>query len=67
MIVPGNRFEYLEARAAIDAIEARQLDGDPFRPGGLDVLAQHVMGCACAAPFFAEDLLTFITIYSVVF
>jgi ATP-dependent helicase Lhr and Lhr-like helicase len=57
VIVPGNRFEYLEARAAIDAIEAGQLDGDPFRPGGLDVLAQHVMGCACAMPFLAEDLL----------
>ncbi|WP_420142127.1 ligase-associated DNA damage response DEXH box helicase [Sphingomonas sp.] len=51
VIVPGNRFEYLEARAALDAIEAGELDRDLFRPGALDVLAQHVMACACAAPF----------------
>ncbi|HWI86984.1 MAG TPA: ligase-associated DNA damage response DEXH box helicase [Sphingomonas sp.] len=51
VVVPGNRFEYLEARAALDAIEAGELDQDIFRPGALDVLAQHVMACACAAPF----------------
>ncbi len=51
MIVPGNRFEYLEARAALDAVEAGALDGEAFRPGGIDVLAQHLMACACAAPF----------------
>ena len=43
MLVPGNRFEYLEARAALDAVEAGELDPDIFRPGALDVLAQHVM------------------------
>ncbi len=57
VLVPGNRFEYLEAQAALDAIKEHQLDGEMFRPGGLDVLAQHVMGCACAAPFDAADLL----------
>jgi ATP-dependent Lhr-like helicase len=51
VIVPGNRFEYLEARAALDAVEAKELDVDIFRDGALDVLAQHVMACACAAPF----------------
>ncbi|MGH6614719.1 ligase-associated DNA damage response DEXH box helicase [Sphingomonas sp.] len=51
VLVPGNRFEYLEARAALDAVEAGELDPDVFRPGGLDVLAQHIMACACAAPF----------------
>ncbi len=51
MIVPGNRFEYLEARAALDAVGAGELDVDVFRSGSLDVLAQHVMACACAAPF----------------
>ena len=51
MIVPGNRFEYLEARAALDAVQAGELDGDIFRAGSLDVLAQHLMACACAAPF----------------
>ena len=56
IVVPGNRFEYLEAEAALDAIKAGERDGDPFRPGGLDVLAQHIMACACAAPFDAATL-----------
>jgi ATP-dependent helicase Lhr and Lhr-like helicase len=51
ILVPGNRFEYLEALAAWDAIREGVLDGEAFRPGGLDVLAQHLMACACAAPF----------------
>lgn len=57
LLVPGNRFEYLEAQAALDAVEEGRRDGEPFRSGGLDVLAQHVMSCACAAPFNEEDLL----------
>ncbi|RVT94989.1 ligase-associated DNA damage response DEXH box helicase [Sphingomonas crocodyli] len=57
VLVPGNRFEYLEGRAALDAIEAGELDNDPFRPGSIDVLAQHVMALACAGPFFAADML----------
>jgi len=56
VIVPGNRFEYLEARAALDAIDAGELDHEAFRPGALDVLAQHIMACACAAPFEAGQL-----------
>jgi ATP-dependent helicase Lhr and Lhr-like helicase len=51
VLVPGNRFEYLEARAALDAVEAGELDPDVFLTGSLDVLAQHLMACACAAPF----------------
>jgi len=58
MIVPGNRFEYLEARAALDAIGDGELDPDVFRPGTLDVLAQHVLAIACAGPFDEADLLT---------
>ncbi|HEU0310856.1 MAG TPA: ligase-associated DNA damage response DEXH box helicase [Sphingomicrobium sp.] len=57
MIVPGNRFEYLEARAALDAIGDGELDPDSFRPGSLDVLAQHVLAVACAGPFGEEELL----------
>ena len=57
VVVPGNRFEYLEARAALDAVEAGELDADVFRPGALDVLAQHIMAVACAAPFDAAALL----------
>jgi len=58
IIVPGNRFEYLEARAAIDAVDMGELDNEPFRPGALDVLAQHVMACACAAPFQGAEMLS---------
>ncbi|MBB3693885.1 ligase-associated DNA damage response DEXH box helicase [Sphingomonas sp. BK580] len=57
IVVPGNRFEYLEARAALDAVEAGELDADVFRMGALDVLAQHLMACACAAPFHQGTML----------
>ena len=57
IVVPGNHFEYLEARAALDAVAAGELDPDLFRKGALDVLAQHVMACACAGPFVQDDLL----------
>ena len=57
ILVPGNRFEFLEATAAKDAVDQGQRDGEDFRPGGLDVLAQHVMACACAAPFDEKTLL----------
>lgn len=57
MLVPGNRFEFLEAMAARDAVCEGQRDGEDFRPGGLDVLAQHVMAMACAGPFAEAALL----------
>ena len=57
LLVPGNRFEFLEAFAAQEAVEQGQRDGEDFRPGGLDVLAQHVMACACAGPFEENALL----------
>src|SRR5262249_61339969 len=43
LLVPANRFEALECRAAIAAIGARELDGDKPRAGGLDVLAQPIL------------------------
>jgi ATP-dependent Lhr-like helicase len=57
IIVPGNRFEYLEARAALDAIDDGELDPEVFRPGALDVLAQHILAMAVAAPFQQDQLL----------
>ena len=57
LLVPGNRFEFLEAMAAKDAVDEGQRDGEDFRPGGLDVLAQHVMAMACAGPFEEAALL----------
>ena len=57
LLVPGNRFEFLEAMAAKDAVDEGQRDGESFRPGSLDVLAQHVMAMACAGPFDEAALL----------
>ena len=57
LLVPGNRFEFLEATAALEAVAEGQRDGEDFRPGALDVLAQHVMACACAGPFEEAALL----------
>jgi len=51
LFVPANRFEMLECQAAREAIAENALDGEPSRAGALDVLAQHVMGCACSEPF----------------
>lgn len=56
VLVPANRFEVLECSAAIGAIAENAQDTPPLRTGGLDVLAQHVLGCACAEPFLADDL-----------
>ena len=57
LLVPGNRFEFLEAMAAEQAVNEGQRDGEAFRPGGLDVLAQHIMARACAGPFEGAVLL----------
>ncbi|MCY1670575.1 ligase-associated DNA damage response DEXH box helicase [Novosphingobium sp. SL115] len=57
LLVPGNRFEFLEAFAAQEAVDQGRRDGEDFRAGGLDVLAQHVMACACAGPFDEAALL----------
>ncbi len=56
VLVPANRFEVLECEAAVQGVAARELDGDPPRPGGLDVLAQHILLCAAAAPFLPDEL-----------
>jgi ATP-dependent Lhr-like helicase len=57
LLVPGNRFEFIEAMAAAEAVRQGYRDGEAFRPGGLDVLAQHVMACVCAGPFAEGALL----------
>jgi len=56
LLVPANRFEVLECQAASEAIVDGELDGDPPRAGGLDVLAQHILGTGCAGVFSAEAL-----------
>ncbi len=56
VLVPANRFEVLECEAAMDGVAAGALDGDPPGPGGLDVLAQHILGMACAGKFLPDNL-----------
>ena len=43
-------------RVAIDAIAENAQDTPPLRTGALDVLAQHVLGCACGEPFLSDEL-----------
>lgn len=55
-LVPANRFEILECRAALDAVHEAAQDTPDARIGALDVLCQHILGMACADPFKLEDL-----------
>ncbi|MCK5714056.1 MAG: DEAD/DEAH box helicase, partial [Hyphomicrobiaceae bacterium] len=61
ILVPSNRFEVLECRAAVDAAEAGAQDVTLSRSGALDVLAQHVLGTACAGAFNPEALFAEVT------
>jgi ATP-dependent Lhr-like helicase len=56
VLVPANRFEVLECAVAIDAVNESAQDTPPLRTGALDVLAQHVLGCACGEPFLSDEL-----------
>ncbi len=56
LLVPANRFEVIECQAALEAAAEGAQDTPASRPGALDVLAQHVLGTACAAPFDADQL-----------
>ncbi len=56
ILVPGNRFEVLECRAALDANYLGHQDTPPLRDGTLDVLCQHILGMAVAEPFDAVAL-----------
>jgi ATP-dependent Lhr-like helicase len=51
LLVPANRFELLECEAAIEGVAAGEQDGAAPPPGGLDVLAQHILLTAAAGPF----------------
>jgi ATP-dependent Lhr-like helicase len=61
LLVPANRFEILECRAALDAVEEAAQDTPEARKGALDVLAQHVLGMACADGFRPDDLYAEVT------
>ena len=56
LLAPANRFEAIECAAAVEAVRENAQDMPSQRRGALDVLAQHILGMACAAPFRADDL-----------
>nr|WP_136443154.1 ligase-associated DNA damage response DEXH box helicase [Pacificoceanicola onchidii] len=56
LLVPANRFEVVECIAALEAVKAHDLDGEPRGPGPLDVLCQHILITACSGPFDADAL-----------
>ncbi|MBZ5760319.1 MULTISPECIES: ligase-associated DNA damage response DEXH box helicase [Rhizobium] len=61
ILVPANRFEVMECQAALDANYIGAQDTPPVGRGTLDVLAQHVLGMACAEPFDPLELFDEIT------
>jgi ATP-dependent helicase Lhr and Lhr-like helicase len=56
ILVPANRFEVVECRAALEAVYDHELDGEPRGPGPRDVLCQHILIAACAGAFQADAL-----------
>ena len=56
LLVPANRFEVVECQAALQAVRARDLDGEARGDGPRDVLCQHILIRACAGAFAADDL-----------
>jgi ATP-dependent Lhr-like helicase len=61
ILVPANRFEVMECQAALDANYIGAQDTPPVGEGTLDVLAQHMLGMACAEPFDADALYAEVT------
>ncbi|CAD7037452.1 DNA ligase-associated DEXH box helicase [Pseudorhizobium endolithicum] len=61
ILVPANRFEVMECQAALDANYLGAQDTPPVGEGALDVLAQHILGMACAEPFDPLELYEEIT------
>lgn len=56
LLVPSNRFEVLECEAALEAAAENAQDTEYPAVRKLDVLAQHILGRACAGPVQAEDM-----------
>ncbi len=61
ILVPANRFEVMECQAALNANYLGAQDTPPISKRSLDVLAQHILGSACAGPFDEAALFDEIT------
>jgi len=60
-LVPANRFELLECRAAIDAIAKGSQDGELPGKGSEDVVVQFIMNAACSAPVSVDAVYRIVT------
>lgn len=56
ILVPSNRFEALECKAAMNAIKIGELDGEPLLAGSLDIIPQYILNCACSEPVDPEEI-----------
>ncbi len=61
VFVPSNRFEVLECEAARVAAELGEQDSEPPLGMKRDVLAQHILCCASAGKFLADELFAEVT------
>ncbi|MEP4197224.1 MAG: ligase-associated DNA damage response DEXH box helicase [Aliishimia sp.] len=61
LLVPANRFEVVECVAALNAVQAGELDGETRGPGPRDVLCQHILIEAASGPFEADALFNQVT------
>ncbi len=61
LLVPSNRFEVLECEAALQAAKDNAQDTEYPAVLKLDVLAQHILGRACAGPFDADEFYAEVT------
>ena len=61
LLVPSNRFEVLECVAARHAAAEGAQDSEYPMTRKLDVLAQHILACACAGPINAEAMFAEVT------
>ena len=56
ILIPTNKFEFLECTVAIQAIKENDLEEIIHRKGSIDVLAQHITGVACSTEFCSDSL-----------
>ncbi len=61
LLVPSNLFEVLECEAALQAAKENAQDTEYPAVLKLDVLAQHILGRACAGPFAADEFFAEVT------
>lgn len=61
LLVPSNRFEVLECEAALQAAKENAQDTEYPAVLKLDVLAQHILGRACAGPFDGHEFFAEVT------